>query len=120
MEPDQAVQETEHTPQTPGPILRRCREFHNMSIEDAAEATKIGKNYLRALENDRHAEFASPAYLKGFLRIYANHLGLHADELLQMLQPEQPEEDSVAASAGTASLSGAGFAGNDWCYRRRC
>lgn len=97
MEPDQVVQETEQTPPTPGPILRRCREFHNMSIEDAAEVTKIGKNYLRALENDRHTEFASPAYLKGFLRIYANHLGLHADELLQMLPPEQPDEGTVAA-----------------------
>ncbi|MGB4599430.1 MAG: RodZ domain-containing protein [Trichlorobacter sp.] len=96
MEPDQAVQEAEHPPQTPGPVLRRCREFHNMSIEDAAEATKIGKNYLRALEDDRHAEFASPAYRKGFLRIYAKHLGLHADELVQLLQPEQTEEDAVA------------------------
>lgn len=90
MEPDQAVQERESPPQTPGPILRRCREFNHITIEDAAGATKIGKNYLRALEEDRAAEFASPAYRKGFLRIYATHLGLNADDLLRMLEPEQP------------------------------
>ena len=90
MEPDQAVQEMEPPPQTPGPILRRCREFNQITLDEAAEATKIGKNYLRALEEDRTADFASPAYRKGFLRIYATHLGLNADDLLRMLEPEQP------------------------------
>lgn len=99
MEPDHAVQNTEDTPQTIGSILRTCREFHGISLADAAEATKIGKNYLRALEDDRHQEFTSPAYLKGFLRIYANHLGLKADDLLKMIEPEQPDENSAASLA---------------------
>lgn len=99
MEPDHAVQDTESTPQTPGPILRACREFHGMSLADAAEATKIGKNYLRALEEDRHQEFTSPAYLKGFLRTYANHLGLNADDLLKLVESEQPDEHSAVSLA---------------------
>lgn len=109
MEPDNAVQDTESTPQTPGPILRRCREFHGMSLADAAEATKIGKNYLRALEEDRHQEFASPAYLKGFLRIYANHLGLHADDLLKMLEPDQTEEPAAGSLKQEQQLEGSRF-----------
>lgn len=99
MGPDHTVQDTESTPQTPGPILRKCREFRGMSLEDAAEATKIGKNYLRALEEDRYREFTSPAYLKGFLRTYANLLGLQADDLLKMLEPEQPVESAAASLA---------------------
>lgn len=99
MEPDHAVQNTEDTPQTVGSILRKCREFHGISLADAAEVTKIGKNYLRALEEDRHQEFTSPAYLKGFLRIYANHLGLQADDLLKMIEPEQPDENSAVSLA---------------------
>lgn len=98
MEPDHAVQNAESTPQTAGSILRTCREFHGMSLEDAAEATKIGKNYLRALEDDRHQEFTSPAYLKGFLRIYANHLGLKADDLLKMIEPEPPDETAPGST----------------------
>lgn len=93
MEPDHTDQATDNTPQTPGPILRRCREFHAITLEDAAQATKIGKNYLRALEEDRYQDFASPAYLKGFLKIYAQHLGLNPDDLLQLLESDvQPEE----------------------------
>lgn len=99
MEPDHAAQNSETTPQTPGQILRRCREFNGISYEDAAEATKIGKNYLRALEEDRHKDFASTAYLKGFLRTYASYLGLNADDLVSMLEPEQP-----AASPTTKAL----------------
>jgi len=99
MEPDHAVQDTDVTPQTPGPVLRNRREMRGMSLADAAEATKIGKNYLRALEEDRHQEFTSPAYLKGFLRTYANHLGLDADDLLRMIEPEQPDENSAASLA---------------------
>jgi len=100
MEPDHAVQDTESTtPQTPGPILRKHRELRGISLVDAAEATKIGKNYLRALEEDRHQEFTSPAYLKGFLRTYANHLGLKADDLIRMIEAEQPDENSAASIA---------------------
>lgn len=98
MEPDHAVQDSETTPQTPGPILRRCREFHNISFETAAETTKIGKNYLRALEDDRHSDFASPAYLKGFLRIYANYLGLNADDLVRMLELEPPDDAATSTA----------------------
>ncbi len=82
--------------QTPGAILRRCREFHAITLEDAAAATKIGKNYLRALEEDRYHEFPSTAYLKGFLRNYAVYLGLNAEDLVRMLVPEQtgaPQEE---------------------------
>ncbi len=97
MEPDQTVQDTETMKHTPGPILRARREQRGMSLVDASESTKISKNYLRALEEDRHQEFTSPAYLKGFLRTYANHLGLDADDLLSMIEPEQTEEHSAAS-----------------------
>ena len=60
MEPDQAAQQADQAPQTIGQILQRCREFQSITLQDAAEATKIGKNYLRALETDSHQEFSSP------------------------------------------------------------
>jgi cytoskeletal protein RodZ len=77
-----------------GAILRRCREFNSISLEDAAEATKIGKNYLRALEEDRPQDLPSPAYLKGFLKTYATYLGLQADDLHQLVT----RQDGVLAS----------------------
>lgn len=44
----------------------------------------MGKNYLVALENDSTKEFASQAYLKGFLRIYTTYLGLNPDDMIRM------------------------------------
>ena len=82
---------------SPGAILRRCREFHEISLEEASETTKIGVSHLKALEEDRIREFANQAYLKGFLRIYATYLGLNSDDIARMygklfgIQGEKPE-----------------------------
>lgn len=69
---------------SPGAILRRCREFHEITLEEASETTRIGVSHLRALEEDQIREFANQAYLKGFLRIYATYLGLNSDDIARM------------------------------------
>ncbi len=69
---------------SPGAILKRCREYHEITLEEAEEATKIGANYLQALEEDQISQFGSMAYLKGFLRIYATYLGLNPDDLIRL------------------------------------
>ncbi|MBT1072696.1 helix-turn-helix domain-containing protein [Pelotalea chapellei] len=71
---------------SPGAILKRCREYHGITLDEAAEATKIGVNYLLALEEDQINKFASQAYLKGFLRTYATHLGLNADDMMRLYE----------------------------------
>lgn len=76
----------ENPANSPGAILKRCREFHGITLEEAAEATKIGVSYLAALENDQISEFASLAYLKGFLRIYTAHLGLNTDDMVRLYE----------------------------------
>lgn len=93
------------SPHSPGTILKRCREFHGISLNDAAETTKIGINYLLALEEDRPSEFASVAYLKGFLRIYAAYLGLNADDMIRLYE-RLYEQEAVQGSA-TAALGSA-------------
>lgn len=69
---------------SPGAILRRCREFHGLTLEEASETTKIGISHLRALEEDQIREFANQAYLKGFLRIYATYLGLDSEDIARL------------------------------------
>jgi cytoskeletal protein RodZ len=71
---------------SPGGILKRCREYHGISLEEAEEATKIGANYLAALEGDLIGQFASQAYLKGFLRIYSTYLGLNPDDMIRLFE----------------------------------
>lgn len=83
---DRETNNADHGESTPGMILRRCREFRGVSIQDAAGATKIAEHHLMALEQDRFTEFANPAYLKGFLRIYSDYLGLSADDMIRMCE----------------------------------
>jgi len=88
---------TEGAPASPGELLRRCRESAGHSLKDAAEATKISKTYLLALEENRFQELPSPAYLKGFLRIYASYLKLNADELIEMIAADSAVESETIA-----------------------
>lgn len=67
---------------TIGTILREAREARGTSIEEAARVTRISKTYLVALEGDLHEKLPNPAYVKGFLRIYAGFLGLPGDHLI--------------------------------------
>jgi cytoskeleton protein RodZ len=89
---------------SPGTILRRCREFHGISLEEASETTKIGITHLKALEDDRIREFANQAYLKGFLRIYSTYLGLNSDDIARMydklfgVRSEKPDPARTAAT----------------------
>lgn len=96
----------------PGAVLKRCREQRGISLDDAANATKIGVNYLEALEEDRLHEFASLAYLKGFLRVYANHLGLNPEEMLHRYDQLYAPAGHAAVpddSAGIEPVAGRGF-----------
>lgn len=78
-----------------GILLREARESRGESREDAARVTRIGKNYLAALEEDSFDKLPSPAYVRGFLRVYGKHLGLSPDELIQRyegtLSPDSAE-----------------------------
>lgn len=77
---------TDPSATSPGVILKRCREYHDITLEEAAAATKIGENYLAALEDEQLKVFASQAYLKGFLRIYATYLGLSPDDMIRLYE----------------------------------
>jgi cytoskeletal protein RodZ len=69
---------------SPGAVLKRCREFHEIPLEEVSQTTKIGIVYLRALEEDQISAFANLTYLKGFLRIYSDYLGLNPDDMARM------------------------------------
>jgi hypothetical protein len=65
-----------------GASLEEARNRAGLSIDEAADATKIRVKYLAALEAEDWAVLPSTAYAKGFLRTYARMLGLDADELV--------------------------------------
>ena len=64
-----------------GSTLKQRREARHLSIEQAAEQTRLRKYYLQALENDDLSAIPSMVQARGFLRIYTEFLGLNLDEL---------------------------------------
>lgn len=59
-----------------GSSLRDARARKRLSFADLEQATKVRAKYLRALEEDDFATLPGPTYVKGFLRVYAEALGL--------------------------------------------
>lgn len=59
-----------------GRSLREARERRGLTLEDAEHATRIRIRYLAALEDERFDLIPGEAYTKGFLRSYAEILGL--------------------------------------------
>jgi helix-turn-helix protein/uncharacterized protein DUF4115 len=59
-----------------GNSLREARSRRQLPIVQAEQATKIRGKYLRALEEERFDLLPSQTYVKGFLRTYADYLGL--------------------------------------------
>ncbi len=72
---------------TIGEILRTARHNKQATLEDASRATKIKVEILERLESDEFTGLGAPMYVKGFLKLYADYLGLDsrviADTYLQ-------------------------------------
>jgi cytoskeletal protein RodZ len=68
--------------ETIGQKLRQARQGRNLSLEQAANETYIRLHYLEALERGDFNQLPSKAQARGFLRAYANYLGISPDSLL--------------------------------------
>lgn len=65
-----------------GPALRKAREHRSKTIDEAARDTKIRPEYLQALERESFDGLMGDAYVRGFLRSYAQYLGLDPEKVL--------------------------------------
>ncbi len=65
-----------------GEVLRSRREALGLAPEQVHAQLRIPVRYLRAIEEDRFDLFDSPQYAKGFVRSYAQFLGLDPEPLV--------------------------------------
>ena len=59
-----------------GATLREARLRQDLDFPQLEERTKIRPKYLRALEDERFDILPAPTYVRGFLRSYAEAIGL--------------------------------------------
>jgi len=72
-----------------GELLRKKREEMKLTMEEVYRHTKISMEVLRSLEQDDLESFESEAYLKGFLRNYAQFLKLDMDVVMMTLERQR-------------------------------
>jgi cytoskeletal protein RodZ len=79
---------------TLGETLRQARLDKSVSLADAARDTRIRRSYLEALEAEDAASLPPAVYTRGFLRTYAEYLGLNAQAMVDLYQPPARREPS--------------------------
>lgn len=73
-----------------GARLREARLRQGLEIADCAAATRIRERYLVAIEDDRFESLPDPAFVNGFVRAYAAHLGVTVEGPVRELPPNEP------------------------------
>ena len=85
-----------------GNSLREARVRQQLELTEVELATKIRARYLRALEEEAFEALPAQTYVKGFLRTYADYLGLdgqlYVDEFNSRftIDGDEPREPVVA------------------------
>jgi cytoskeleton protein RodZ len=94
-----------------GDKLKRERELRGVTLEEIAEATKIGTRSLKALEDEHFDQLPGGIFNKGFVKAYAKFLGLDEEQAVsdfvaaQGEQPASAKADVMAKMAAQAEVS---------------
>ena len=79
---------TGDVPAAVGPGLRAHRLRKGLDLAAVAETLHIRKTYLSLIEEGRYEELPGPTYAAGFVRAYAEHLGLDPAAALHQFKLE--------------------------------
>lgn len=67
-----------------GAMLRTAREAQGLTVQEAADATRIRAVLLEAMEAEEWDRLPARIYAKGQLRLYARFLGLDPEEVMTL------------------------------------
>jgi cytoskeleton protein RodZ len=91
-------------PETIGQQLKQARLERQISIEKAVQATHIRAHYLEALEADDFESIPSAVQMRGFLKLYAEYLGLSLEVLFARQRGESDPSPEPAPIPGTVAV----------------
>ncbi len=74
-----------------GEYLKRERELRGISLDELSSCTKISKRLLLSIEGSAWDEFPSEVFIRGFLRNYADCIGISPDDVLLRYEEETKE-----------------------------
>jgi cytoskeleton protein RodZ len=83
-----------------GNSLREARLRQGLDLAEIEQATKIRSRYLRALEEEQFELLPAQTYVKGFLKAYADQLGLDGDLYVEEFNSRFAAEEEPAQHPG--------------------
>jgi cytoskeletal protein RodZ len=97
-----------------GGSLREARLKRNLTPADVQKAIRIRDRYLQALEEERWELLPGDAYVKGFLRTYADFLGLDGNLYVEeynsrFARPDEPQLVPERFARSGTLFGGVGF-----------
>jgi cytoskeleton protein RodZ len=75
-----------------GAALRAARTFRGLTTQDVADATRIRQSYIEALEDLRLEELPSRPFTIGYVRAYAQLLGLDGEAAVLRFKNDVPDD----------------------------
>ncbi len=81
-----------------GATLRDARLSHRRELADVAAELRIREQYLKAIEEGRLADLPGTTYAFGFVRAYAEYLGLNAGDIARRFR------EAAGGGAGQLNL----------------
>ena len=78
-----------------GSQLRAAREAQNLTLDQAFKGTRIKMSFLEAIEANQFDVLPGPVQARGFVRSYANFLGLDGEHLASALDSDKSGSSEV-------------------------
>jgi hypothetical protein len=78
-----------------GSQLRAAREAQSLTLEQVFKATRIKPSFLEAIEANQFQALPGPVQARGFVRSYANFLGLDGEHLASALDADKTPASNV-------------------------
>src|SRR5262249_606343 len=88
-----------------GETLRRERELRQITLREIAEATKINTRYLDALEHDDFRHLPGGVFNKGFVRAYAQFIGVDPESMVMAYLQEETKQQGPELAPQTPSAA---------------
>ncbi|MGB5697606.1 MAG: helix-turn-helix domain-containing protein [Polyangiales bacterium] len=73
-----------------GDYLKTERQTRRLSIEEVSRTTRIPRNTLASLEENRFEDLPSGVFVRGFIKAYASAVDIDADEVLARFDEQRP------------------------------
>ena len=103
------------SPEPFGKLLADARAARGMTLQQVSASTKISVSNLQAIERDEIERLPGGIFTRGFVRSYAEAVGLDPQATLAQFEAKFPEESSVATLHATIE----GRANEEFVKRQR-